>query len=141
MFEFTALTTAYLVIVGLSGVLSVFVVKWLFRVDTKWEAKQRMLIALSAELVKLGFKHLAKLAEALAIKDFSGAWGEFKHLVQTMLDPTAAMAMLEENFYIQLAERLARDADRPRILKAITDLATAQPEMVKAAGLALVAKT
>jgi hypothetical protein len=115
------LLTAYLVIVVLSALVVVAGVKMLFRVDKAFEAKQRALSALSGQLTKLGFPHLAKLCEDLAIKDFSGAWAQVKSLVHTMLDKNAALAMLEENFYNQLTERLGRDGDNPRILKAIAD--------------------
>ena len=112
-------------------------VRWLFKVDDKLEEMHRLFAELNTLLTQHNMPHLAKVAEAFSVGDISGAVGEIKLLVKQLKDPKQAAAMLDTMFAAELPARLNSVVGRALVLKTVGDWAIANPQLVKAAGLAI----
>jgi hypothetical protein len=121
-------TGQQILIIVLATIAVVATVGFFFRMDTRFEKKQRAYVELASTLEKFGFKHLAVICTNIAIKDVSGVIAETKKLADLMKDPKLAMEILSENFLYQLPLRLARPGDREAIFKAVDDYRVANPD-------------
>ena len=128
-----------ILIVVLGAIAAVALVKLAFRVEDRFIAIRRELIALSGVLSKHGLPHLAKITESLAVGDIAQTCKEVEWLLRQMQDPKMAASLLDQVFTTQLGDQLADAGQRAVLLKKIADFAAANPTLVKAAGLAITA--
>jgi hypothetical protein len=131
----------HVAIAVLAVILTALVVRDLvrafFRVDDKLEEIHRLFARLTKLLTLRHMPHVATVTEALSVGDLTGAIGEAKLLLRQLEDPKQSAAMLDEMFMAELPDRLASLPSRPLVLKTLGDWAVANPEAVKAAGLAI----
>jgi hypothetical protein len=109
----------------------------IYRARDKFAHLRRDFLALSTVLTQHGLKHLGKIAECLAVDDLPGAFAEARYLRKQLEDPKLAAVLLDDVFTQQLSAKLGSAGDRTAVLKLLSDWAIANPEAVKAAGLAI----
>lgn len=86
-------TILYGLVIG--GGLAALIKFW-FRVDTRFEELQRSCAKLASIMSKMGFQRIPEFLENLAIKDITGAYEEVKDLVKTFSGPGGVEALAAE---------------------------------------------
>jgi hypothetical protein len=91
-----------------------------WRKDTEKEKRHKGYSELSNWLKEAKFPRFSDIFLCLSVDDKSGAYDGVKHLVTDVTtNPANRLALLTENFYWQLEQRLSKDDDLPKIAKAV----------------------
>jgi len=115
------LTPINLAIILLTVIAIVAVIGWLFRKDDAIEDRRRRMLILYARLRELGLDDFAGAAEAYVIGDYSGLYAKGQLLLEVLMDPVKADAMLAKHFYLQLASRVKDPSDLLKIKAALAE--------------------
>lgn len=127
-----AVTQANMLLIALAGIAGAALLGATVRVDKSIEMRREHAIDVSGELQALGLPQMADVAKAYAVGDYSEIFCSLKALRTALHQTDGPMRLMDEVFFKQLAPRLRRDGDRERIVKAIRELAAADP-LVKTA--------
>jgi len=114
------LTMILLAVLVVALVIRWTVDRWFARDDAK-EVRLKGYQKIAQWCAEVKLPHCATLFECLAAYDITGVVKMLLHLVELLKDPRQRIDLLTDNFYYQLNQRVAMDADWPKILKAVQD--------------------